>query len=242
MQLSIVIPAWNEEKLLPATLSAIRAAAEASLSPAGIGWELIVCDNNSTDRTAELARGAGARVVFEPLNQIGRARNTGASAAQGDWILFVDADSLPSPALFADLARALRDDRVLGGGSLLRMETDHAGARLILNFWGFISRRLKYAAGSFLFVRAAAFRESGGFDPAFFAAEEIDLSKRLKKIARRQRRRMVILCGHPMETSARKLTMHSAAAHLAFMLRTIVSGGRTLKRKEACAIWYDGQR
>ncbi|MES2707529.1 MAG: glycosyltransferase [Verrucomicrobiota bacterium] len=242
MQLSIVIPAWNEEKLLPATLSAIGHAAETSLAPAGISWEVIVCDNNSTDSTSALARAAGANVVFEPVNQIGRARNTGASAARGDWILFVDADSHPSPALFADLAAVLQDATVLGGGSLLRMETEHPGARFILGFWGFISRRLKYAAGSFLFVRTGAFRESGGFDPAFFAAEEIDLSKRLKKIARRRRQRFIILSRHPLETSARKLTMHSATTHFAFMLRTALTGGRTLRRKEACAIWYDGQR
>lgn len=242
MQLSIVIPAWNEEKLLPATLSAIRSAAEAAFPPAGITWELIVSNNNSSDRTAEIAEAGGARVVFEPVNQIGRARNTGAAAAQGEWILFVDADSEPSPALFRDLAAALQNPSILGGGSLLRMETDHPAGRMILKLWSFISRQLKYAAGSFLFVRTSAFRESGGFDPAFFAAEELDLSKRLKKIARRERQRFVILTNHPMETSARKLSMHSASTHLLFMLRTTLTGGRTLKRKESCAIWYDGQR
>ena len=65
----------------------------------GWGVELIVCDNNSTDRTAEIARNAGARVVFEPVNQIARARNRGAAAATGDWLIFVDADSHPSAGL-----------------------------------------------------------------------------------------------------------------------------------------------
>src|SRR6478609_2442449 len=88
---SIVVPAFNEEKLIARTLDAIRAAAEAFVRR---GWdtELIVCDNNSTDRTAALARAAGATVVFEPVNQIGRARNKGAEAASGDWLVFVDAD------------------------------------------------------------------------------------------------------------------------------------------------------
>ena len=65
MRVSVVIPAFNEEKLLPATLAAVGAAAEA-FRVRGWSWECVVCDNNSTDRTAELARAAGATVVFEP--------------------------------------------------------------------------------------------------------------------------------------------------------------------------------
>ena len=77
MKFSIIIPAFNEEKLIAETLRRVRAAMAAFTD---LGWEteLIVCDNNSTDRTAELARSAGATVDFEPINQISRARNTGA--------------------------------------------------------------------------------------------------------------------------------------------------------------------
>jgi glycosyltransferase involved in cell wall biosynthesis len=242
MLLSIIIPAWNEEKLLPETLAAIHAAATVSLAPAGIDWELIVCDNNSTDRTAAVAAEAGATVVFEPVNQIGRARNTGAAAATGEWILFVDADSTPSPALFADLADALRDPLILGGGSLLDMPLEQRGARNALAIWHWISTRCRYAAGSFLFVRSAAFREAGGFDTAFFAGEEIFLSQKLNKLAKRDRQQFVILTKHPMPTSPRKLQMHHPWHHLAWLLKTILTGGRTLKRRESCDIWYDGQR
>ena len=79
MKLSIIIPAFNEERLIGETLSRVQAGMAAFLRR---GWEteLIVCDNNSSDRTAELARTAGAKVVFEPINQIARARNSGACA------------------------------------------------------------------------------------------------------------------------------------------------------------------
>src|SRR5438093_5774820 len=88
------------------------------------GWpaEVIVCDNNSSDRTAELARAAGARVVFEPINQIARARNTGAAVANGDWLLFIDADSHPEPELFADVAIAIQGGTCLAGGSTIRLD------------------------------------------------------------------------------------------------------------------------
>jgi glycosyltransferase involved in cell wall biosynthesis len=91
---SVVIPAFNEERLLGESLRQVRAAMTAF---ARRGWqaELIVCDNNSTDRTADVARAAGATVVFEPINQIGRARNRGAEAATGEWLIFIDADTHP---------------------------------------------------------------------------------------------------------------------------------------------------
>ncbi|MFA6317176.1 MAG: glycosyltransferase, partial [Elusimicrobiota bacterium] len=96
MKLSIVIPAFNEEKLLASCLRSVQAALATGLRP---GWasEVVVCDNNSTDKTPEIARAEGAQVVFEPHNQISRARNTGAKAASGDWLLFIDADSILDP-------------------------------------------------------------------------------------------------------------------------------------------------
>jgi glycosyltransferase involved in cell wall biosynthesis len=72
MKISVVVPAFNEERLLPATLAGTRAGMQA-FGERGWSSELIVCDNNSTDRTAEIARAAGARVVFEAVTQISRA-------------------------------------------------------------------------------------------------------------------------------------------------------------------------
>jgi len=118
VKISIVVPAFNEEKFIARSLRKIKAATDAFAS---LGWEseLIVCDNNSTDRTAEKARAAEAMVVFEPINQISRARNQGASAATGDWLVFVDADSYPSRELFADLAVV-----EVKKGSVLNIDTE----------------------------------------------------------------------------------------------------------------------
>src|ERR1022692_1935800 len=88
IHLSIVIPAFNEERLIARCLQSISASLVANSKPCFTS-EIIVVDNNSTDNTANLARQAGAQVVFEPINQIGRARNAGAAEASGDWLLFV---------------------------------------------------------------------------------------------------------------------------------------------------------
>src|SRR5439155_3363451 len=121
VKISIIVPAFNEEKLIVGSLRTIQAAASAFDA---VGWEheLIVCDNNSSDNTAQLARAAGAGVVFEAINQIGRARNRGASEARGEWLVFVDADSRPSEGLFAEVAKAMQSGRCLAGGSTVKLE------------------------------------------------------------------------------------------------------------------------
>ena len=86
MHFSIIIPAFNEARLIESCLQSVSASLVANGKPDFIS-EIIVVDNNSTDNTAELARQAGARIVFEPVNQIGRAHNAGAAEATGDWLL-----------------------------------------------------------------------------------------------------------------------------------------------------------
>jgi glycosyltransferase involved in cell wall biosynthesis len=175
MRISIILPAYNEERLLAASLAAIHSAA-AVFRERGWTHELVVCDNNSTDRTAEIARAAGARVVFEPVNQIARARNTGAAAASGDWLIFIDADSHPCPALFAEVAERIESGRVLGGGVTIRMDNGKWTARTITALWNLASRTGKLMAGSFIFVESAAFRSIGGFSHEWFAGEELVLT------------------------------------------------------------------
>src|SRR5262245_4984470 len=121
MRVSVVIPAFNEELLLGKTLASVRASM-AAFEEAGWESELIVCDNNSTDRTADIARAAGATVGLEGGDQIARARNRGAAAALGDWLVFVDADSLPTVELFRDVVNAVRGGRCVAGGSTILVE------------------------------------------------------------------------------------------------------------------------
>ena len=240
VKISVVVPAFNEERLLGESLAHIKSAAQA-FAQAGWDFELIVCDNNSTDRTAEIARAAGATVVFEPVNQIARARNSGAAAATGDWLVFVDADSHPSAELFADVAEQINRGRCLAGGSTVRMDEKFLLAGFFTWTWNWSSRLGRWLAGSFIFVEAAVFREIGGFNHELFAAEELDLSKRLKRLAGRTGRGIVILHSHPLVTSARKMRLYTARDHLK-LLACVLFSRRTLTRRESCTLWYDGRR
>ncbi len=241
LKISIVVPAFNEERLLGGTLEQIRRAAGVF---AVRQWEteLIVCDNNSTDGTAAVARACGARVVFEPVNQIGRARNCGAAAATGQWLVFVDADSHPSAALFEAMAGEIASGCCVAGGSTVKLEGNHRVAGLVTGLWNGLSRWKKWVAGSLLFCEASAFRELGGFSNELFATEEIELSQRLNHLARRRGSRVVILHRHPLLTSSRKLKLYSPGEHLWFLARSVWGRGRTFKNAADCAIWYDGRR
>lgn len=242
MNISVIIPAFNEEKFLPATLQSFQCAAAAAWNHPSCKWEIIVCDNNSSDRTAEVAQAAGAKVVFEPVNQIARARNTGARAAQGLWLMFMDADSLPSSALLADAAQAMKSEDVAGGGAVLKFDNSAPWGHWAVHFWNFCSRTLHWAAGSFLFCRSQAFRELVGFDESLFVSEEIDFSRRLKRWARNHRQHVVILHRNPLVTSGRKTRLYTLGDHLKFIARSFYMGRRLCRTRQHCGIWYDGRR
>lgn len=242
MRLSVVIPAFNEEKLLPATLASVREAGRA-FTRRGWDWETVVCDNNSSDRTPAVARAAGARVAFEPVNQIGRARDTGARAAMGEWLVFIDADSQPTEALFADIAQALASGRFVGGGATVRLPADSPWvARLFAGAWSLWSRLAGWAAGSCIWVEARAFRAVGGFGTEVYAGEEVWLSRRLGRLARAEGRRFTILHRHPLLTSDRKVRLYRLGDHLRLFLRMTLTFGRAARRREDCDFWYDGRR
>jgi glycosyltransferase involved in cell wall biosynthesis len=243
MNVSIVIPAYNEERLLPTTLDLVEVAAKSAFKTRGWEWEIVVCDNNSSDRTAEIARAAGAKVIFEPVNQIGRARDTGARAALGKWLIFIDADSTPSAGLFADIAEQIVAGRAIGGGVTVRLDSEAPWhARLFAFSWNSLSRLVGWAAGSCVWVEAQAFRDVGGFGTEAYAGEEVGLSQKLKRQARQRRQCFVILSKHPLETSSRKVRLYTPWEMSRLLLRMAFSFGRAAKDPKACHLWYDGRR
>jgi len=241
MHLSVVIPAFNEARLIQRTLQSVSTSIAAN-QQSGFTAEIIVVDNNSTDNTAEIARQAGATVVFEPINQIGRARNTGAAHATGEWLLFLDADSLLSPGLLSDILRVIESGRYVGCGSTLQMDGLPWWANLTLKFWTSTSILCRWAAGALVVCRRDAFQEVGGFDQNLYALDEVRLSKHLKQWGRRHGLQFTILTSHPLETSSRKVTLYSAREIAAQIFRIFFLPKRTLQDRKHLSVWYDGRR
>ncbi len=241
LRLSVVIPAFNEEKLIAGTIAGVRE----SLHGAGLGegdYEIIVCDNASSDATSVLAAEAGARVVFEPKRQIARARNAGASRARAPWLLFLDADSWPDAALMGELMAVLDDDGVVAGGCTMRMEGVPRTIGISLRVWNLTSRLCRWAAGAFIFCRTDAFRIIGGFGLDFYVAEEIDFSRRIKRWGASQGLRFSILHRHPLLTSGRKGALYSQREMWSMMLSLLRHPRRFFRDRELLYLWYDGRR
>lgn len=234
---AVVIPAYNEEAYLPATLAAARLAMAAVAAEFGPG-ELVVVDNNSGDRTAEVARSHGAdRVVFEPHNQIARARNAGAASTGAEWLVFLDADTrLTAPLLREGLA-ALASGTVAAGGARVAMDREVTPmVAWIVRLWDRVATTFTYAAGSFFFARRDAFEAAGGFDENVYAGEEVWLAKRIKTWAKPRGLAFRIL-PEPVVTSARKSDWFSAKDFLVQLAVIFLIPGATRSRR-LCAIWY----
>lgn len=240
-ELSIIIPAFNEEKLLSETLAQIKLAADVFT---GIGWEteLIVCDNNSTDRTADIARAAGANVVFEPVNQISRARNSGAAAATGDWLVFVDADSHPNAGLFTDMAKEIQSGKCIAGGSTFHWDQENFLTALMMPILNVGFRWRQFLHGPFIFVESATFRKLGGFSLETFAGEDLELGWRFHKLAKETGKRFVILHRHPILTSARRLKERSPLVSFKMLYYILFVPRRIKISREKARRWYDGRR
>jgi glycosyltransferase involved in cell wall biosynthesis len=226
--LSFIVPAHNEEALLGRTLAALHDAAAALGEPN----ESIVADDASTDRTADIARQHGARVISINRRQIAAARNAGAEAAKGDYFIFVDADTVVSPEVLRAAVRLLRRG-VAGGGCLFRFDGEvPLYIDLLRHLSGPVSRAIGLVGGCFLFCTRRAYLAAGGFDEGLFAAEEISFAQRLKRQGR-----FVVL---PMfvTTSDRKLHGHSAWEIFSTLARLGWRGPKAFRRREGLELWY----
>jgi glycosyltransferase involved in cell wall biosynthesis len=180
---SVIIPAFNEERFLPQTLDHLRRAAELVQAILNQGFEIIVVDNASSDRTAEIAVAFGAKVVSFPEHNIAQVRNAGACAASGDLLVFLDADTLIPRSLLSRILQVMEEQNCLGGA----VDTDYQPARPLirayLRLWRLIGLWLGMAQGAVQFCRRDTFSALRGYDESVYMGEDVDFYWRLGKFA-----------------------------------------------------------
>jgi glycosyltransferase involved in cell wall biosynthesis len=140
-QVSIVIPAYNEARRLPATLAGWREFLDTQSS----AWELVVVDDGSSDTTAAVAEAAGARVLrLDPNQGKGGAVRAGVLAAEGQVIAYADADMNVAPAHLQDALRLLDDgaDLVAGRRELSEYAAAEGAIRLLAGGIVQVTRRV----------------------------------------------------------------------------------------------------
>ena len=233
---SIIIPAYNEADYLRQTIVSVNQCMLEVTATCGHG-ELIVVDNNSSDNTADIARAHGAIVVFEPHNQISRARNRGAAAAVGSALIFLDADTELTSALLGQALENIKSGACVGGGVVI--EPDQPVSRKVqwvIGLWNFAARKTGMAAGCFVYCRRDAFEAVGGFNEKLYASEEIWLSRALRRHGKSQKMKFCVIEHPPIVTSMRKLEWYNSWQLLAQVLVLIFPF--TLFSKRLCALWY----
>lgn len=179
--ISVIIPAFNEERVIKTCIESAK-----RLNP----LEIIVVDGGSTDRTGEIARDAGAKVVTSPK---GRSiqMNKGASFAKGDILLFLHADvQIPDcneellTKSFADCHSELVSESHIGGFFRLTFDDNSISTRLVEFFANTRSRLFSLPYGDqAIFIKRDVFEKIGGFREYPFL-EDIDLAIRLRKLGK----------------------------------------------------------
>lgn len=178
MKISIIIPAYNEEKYLPKT---IRSLQNLSRKPD----EIIIVDGGSTDKTADVSKKAGANVLTVPHRGIGFARQQGLKAATGDIVAYTDADTIVPNDWLIKIEETLSRPEVVGVFGTFRVPDGWWPYRFYVNliqpslnqiyFWFGIPM----APGqNIAFLRKIGL-EAGGFPEDFKIAEDIEMAKRL---------------------------------------------------------------
>jgi glycosyltransferase involved in cell wall biosynthesis len=213
--------------------------AHASFAQIGFAaYEIIVCDNHSTDATARIAREHGAQVVYEPHNQISRARNTAAKAARGEYLIFLDGDTFLPPELLDATVRRFQGGQVCAGGASLSFDTGKLGpfGQGLMHLWNAISRGFKLAAGSYVYCPRQAWADVGGFDETVYAGEELLFSRKLHAWAKARGMRFEILSETPVVTSARKMEWYGQWQLLWRVLLMMRPGA--IRSRRMCSLWY----
>ncbi len=187
-QVSVVIPAYNEEKYIENSLHSLQCAEQKTK----INYEVILVDNNSSDRTVSIAQKYATemnlRIIKETKQGRGTARARGFKEAKGDIILSADADTIFYPGWIDTLTSALKSGiaasttscKIIDCSPLTNLLFNLTQPKAAFLYRLFIGHY--WLAGFSFGITKSVYEKSGGFDTALQAQEDIDLTFRVAKL------------------------------------------------------------
>jgi rSAM/selenodomain-associated transferase 2 len=169
-EISIIIPALNEEGSIRETLDALAGFEDA---------EIILVDGGSTDRTLTIAESYDVRILHAPRGR-GLQLKFGADSARADILWFVHADTIAPPDAVEQIKKALKNPQAAGGNFTIRFDGARRAALFLTWLYPNLRKLGLIYGDSAIFVRRAAYEKIGGFRgyPIF---EDLDFIERLKK-------------------------------------------------------------
>jgi glycosyltransferase involved in cell wall biosynthesis len=186
--LSIIIPTLNEENYLPLLLESIKKQTRQNSTGNSGGqdfndYEIIVSDNNSADKTVEIAKNYGCKIVRGGLP--GKGRNEGAKVAQGDLLLFLDADTILPEGSLEKLLNEFKERKLSVASSLVKPREKSFIFKIIYYlFYNFIVssiEKFRPCAMSFILIKKTLHERIGGFDEKIKFGEDADYVRRASK-------------------------------------------------------------
>jgi glycosyltransferase involved in cell wall biosynthesis len=239
---SLVIPARNEEAFLPRLLDTVDEARNRYRGGAET-VEVIVADNVSTDRTAEIARERGCRVTRVEKRVIAAVRNGGARIARGRWLAFLDADSRMHPETFNAIDRAFESGKVVGGSTGVEMERMSLGIALTYALFVPMVWLTKMDTGV-VFCRRDDFETLGGYCEELRFAEDVRFLLDLRRLGRRRRQALTRLRSVKAIASTRKFDRFGDWHYLTGLPRAAFwyLFSKRAGHEYARAYWYSDER
>lgn len=191
MNLSIIVPAKNEEHYIRACLVSVKQQMQ-------YGDELIVVCDRCIDHTAMVAKRYTKKVLTTHFNNVSKSRNYGAEHAKNEILMFLDADSTVGEHLFSAI-RSACGRGYIGGVARTRSLENHWRAHLV---WclGNLGRFFFLTASGMFFCKKDAFKNVGGYDIQKKLAEDTYLILKLKKQGK-----LCYLWRNYIKTSARRM-------------------------------------
>jgi rSAM/selenodomain-associated transferase 2 len=172
MQVSIIVPVFNEAPLIRSFLSNLRNRTR--------GAEIVVVDGASTDDTNQLAEGYCDQVIRIGERSRARQMNVGAKVAGGDIFWFLHADAEVPLESLNEIGRIMRNPKVCGGFFRIRLPAAPAVYRLTDGFAHYAGLLLRMRCGDHgIFCRRTAFVDAGGF-PDVPLMEDVEFFRRLR--------------------------------------------------------------
>jgi glycosyltransferase involved in cell wall biosynthesis len=238
MSISVIIPAYDEARYIGETLNSIQRAKGFLLERRSVSTEIIVVDNGSTDATASIARSAGAQVVEESQHNVARVRNTGAGAASGQLLVFIDADVIVPESLLWRIDAVMTDKACLGGAVDTIYQPARRSVKIYLQMWRLLGKLMGMAQGATQFCRRDVHVALEGYDETLFMGEDVDFYWRMKRLARRTCARICFIGEVQVSPSTRRFDRWSFWRMLIWTNPLFILFFR--RRKRAWREWYSG--
>jgi len=236
MDLSLIIPAYNEEKLIAKTLASVMMSKKYFERKTGKSMEVILVDNNSYDNTVKIAEKYDIKIVSENQHNIAVVRNTGAKNASGRVLCFLDADSEVSQNIFYLIHKYMSSGKYIGGG--VKFKLDRRNLTFILIFIASVfTTHITRLSGVLIYTSNEFYRQLGGFRENYYAAEDIDFILRMSKLAKQKGKKYKNIYNGVVVTSSRKFKSLSFTD--IFMQGGLLLHKQLRENPEKCRQWYD---